>query len=87
MPTTQEYFTVSEVADRLHVSERLVRRLIASGELRAVKIGSRVIRITDGDLAQFVRPAVGSRSGAEQTPPAARGSELGIGRRVVRRAR
>lgn len=45
--------TTSEVADLLHVSLRTVRRLIASNELEAVRIG-RCVRVQDSVLQAFI---------------------------------
>lgn len=40
--------TLKEAADYLRVSERLVQRLIAQGELRATRLGRRVlVRLVD----------------------------------------
>jgi excisionase family DNA binding protein len=41
------------VAEQLDVSEKTVRRLIASGELACHRVG-RQIRISDADLATFI---------------------------------
>jgi excisionase family DNA binding protein len=53
---------VRDVASRLGVSERLVWRLISTGEIRAVRIGQRSTRVTEGDLAAYLdsRPTVGA---------------------------
>jgi excisionase family DNA binding protein len=45
--------SVSDVADRLNLSVRTVRRLIRSGELKSFTIHSRV-RVTESDLADFL---------------------------------
>lgn len=47
--------TVDQAAKQLNVSPRLVRRLIARGELRAVRI-SRLIRVPEDALARVGRP-------------------------------
>lgn len=47
-------FTVEEVADRLDVSVRHVRGLLASGKLRATPVGKRAVRITAADLRDFL---------------------------------
>ena len=53
--TTQErLFTIPEVADVLQVSEKTVRRWIASIELPAAKLGNQW-RIRPRDLDDFVR--------------------------------
>ncbi len=41
------------VADRLGVSTRMVRRLWASRELRAVKVG-RHVRFTDAEITRYI---------------------------------
>ena len=45
--------TVPQVATRLQVSERQIRRLVKRGELRALRIGRRVL-IDPRDLADFL---------------------------------
>ena len=60
-------FTVDQVAERLGVSTKQVRRLIASRELPHHRIG-RLIRITDADLTAFIRSRrVGQPSPQEPT--------------------
>jgi excisionase family DNA binding protein len=44
---------VPQVAEYLGVSERTVRRLISSGQLKSVKVG-RAVRIVPEDLAAYV---------------------------------
>lgn len=51
------FLTVAEAADELAVTERFIRKLIADGDLRAVKVGARIVRIRRGDLEDFLRPA------------------------------
>jgi excisionase family DNA binding protein len=52
----QKLLRVSDVCDVLNLSERTVRRLIASGQLRAMKIrGS--LRVSDAELHRFVARA------------------------------
>jgi len=46
--------TVSEVAERLNVSERTVRRLIAEGKIRVYQI-RRSIRISEADLLDYLK--------------------------------
>lgn len=52
--TRDQYQTVKEVADRLKVSETIVRSWIKDGELRAIEIG-KCCRIADSDLDTFLR--------------------------------
>lgn len=51
------YLTVAQAADEFSVTERFIRKLIAHGHLRAVKIGARVVRIRRADLEEPLRPA------------------------------
>lgn len=51
------FLTVAEAADELAVTERFIRKLIADGDLRAVKVGTRVVRIRRSDLEDLLRPA------------------------------
>ena len=51
------FLTVAEAADELAVTERFIRKLIANGDLRAVKVGARVVRIRRSDLEDLLRPA------------------------------
>lgn len=48
---------VSEVAERLNVSERTVQRLIKVGELRAIKVGGQ-LRIDPRDFEEFLQEAI-----------------------------
>lgn len=45
--------TISEVSERLNVSERTVRNLIYSGKLPAFKIGGSY-RLNETDLNEFI---------------------------------
>ena len=55
--TGRPFLTVAEAADELAVTERFIRKLIAEGDLRAVKVGARVVRIHRTDLEDLLRPA------------------------------
>lgn len=39
MASTEEFFTVQEVADRLRVASRTIYRLLSEGHLEAVRVG------------------------------------------------
>ena len=47
-----EFLTIEQVAERLHVSARTVRRLIASGQIRPVYAGRRPL-VTDKELDAY----------------------------------
>lgn len=51
-----EYVSVAEIAHTLSVTERFVRELIARGDLPAVKIGAKAIRIRRTDVEALLRP-------------------------------
>jgi excisionase family DNA binding protein len=55
-PKAAEFISVADATAELHVTQRFVRRLIADGELHAVKIGTRLVRIRRDDLEAALRP-------------------------------
>lgn len=54
-----EFYTVSEAARELKVSQATVWRWITSRRLRAYRVGPRRIRIRKQDLGSVVKPAEG----------------------------
>ena len=56
-PSRAPYLTGAQAADELAVTDRFIRKLIAEGQLRAVKVGDRVLRVRRTDLEDFLRPA------------------------------
>lgn len=50
---------VAEVALRLGLSSRSVQSLIAAGRLRVVRLSPRAIRVSQGDVDEFIRGAAG----------------------------
>jgi excisionase family DNA binding protein len=48
-----KFFTIAEIAERLHVAARTVRRWIAAGDLVVHRVGS-VVRISERDLRAFL---------------------------------
>jgi excisionase family DNA binding protein len=55
-------YTVKEVADKLKVSERQVRKWVETGELARFRIGLRGYRIPESSLNEFVRRRTGRES-------------------------
>jgi len=51
----ESYLTVAEIAELVKVHPQTVRNLIDRGELRAVRIGPRRIRVAQTDLDEFLR--------------------------------
>lgn len=62
------YFTVAEVAERLRISERHIRRTIANDELVAHRFG-RAVRISPAELDRFERINRGLTLGDRQSTP------------------
>jgi excisionase family DNA binding protein len=57
-----ECLTVPEIAAALRCSERSVRRLVARGELPALRIGPRITRVERAQLQTFVAKAAQAAS-------------------------
>lgn len=55
-PKPEALLTVSEVAERLNCSSKTVRRLIANGDLEALRIGpsSRLVRVSERALRVYL---------------------------------
>lgn len=51
-------YTVGEVAEKLGICARTIYREIAKGNLRCLRFG-RAVRITDSQLAEFLRDREG----------------------------
>jgi excisionase family DNA binding protein len=50
------YYSINDVAGLLNVTPRLVRKLIAAGDLEAVRFSPRIVRIPAAALAAALRP-------------------------------
>jgi excisionase family DNA binding protein len=48
------YLTVLEVAELLRLNQQTVRNIIDRGELRAVRVGPRRVRVRQSDLDAFI---------------------------------
>jgi excisionase family DNA binding protein len=48
-----KFFTIAEVAERLHVAGRTVRRWIVAGDLVVFRAGS-IVRVAESDLRAFL---------------------------------
>lgn len=51
----QEFYTTEDVAKMLQVDPESVRRYVRSGQLKAVKLGGKFIRIEKSDLDEFIK--------------------------------
>lgn len=54
--SSQRLLTVAEVAERLKVHQITVRRYIASGRLRAVRLGGTAVRVREEELERLLAP-------------------------------
>ena len=50
----EEYLTQKEVAEKLRIHERTVRRLLSGGKLPGVRIGEKTWRISAAALKAYV---------------------------------
>ena len=53
-PAHPEFWTVTEVAERLRVDPRTVRRLVEAGELSAVQFGPKSLRVLDESVDAMI---------------------------------
>ena len=58
--SVDELLTVQQVAARLQVSVRTVRRWISDGLLPCTRLGARCVRVSTGELAAFLARSRGS---------------------------
>lgn len=54
-----ELIGLQAAADRCDVSYRTIRRYIANGRLKAVRVGPRVLKVAADDVEQLLRPVGG----------------------------
>ena len=47
--------SIKQIAEQLHVSLATARRLVARGELPAVRIGRRLLRVDQEDIEALIR--------------------------------
>lgn len=53
-PDTGRLLDRAEVAERLHVSERTVRRLGADGRIDEVRVSDRAVRVTEASVERHL---------------------------------
>lgn len=49
-PTSRDWLSLTEAAEELGVTDRTLRRKIASGDLPAYRMGPRLVRVKRADL-------------------------------------
>ena len=55
-----DWITLRETAERLQISEKSVRRWIADGRLKAVRVGPRMIRVDAASILALAEPLTAS---------------------------
>ncbi len=58
-PRHPELIGLQAAADRCDVSYRTIRRYIASGRLKAVRVGPRVLKVDIADVENLLHPVGG----------------------------
>lgn len=67
---TPEYYTADEVAKKLNLHPRTVRRMLNTGDLPGVRFGSRQWRIPHAMFEDYVRREIhGRKPPASETSP------------------
>lgn len=51
----RHYETIAEAAERLHVSVKTCRRLIADGSLKAYRLGPQIVRLDPAEVDALVQ--------------------------------
>ncbi len=64
VPESRPLLTVPEVAERLRVTDRTVRRWANAGVLERVKLGDRLVRFTPESIEALIRPTSRADPGA-----------------------
>lgn len=55
-PLAHKYATIEAEAERLAVTPRTIRRMIAAGEITGYRLGKRMIRLDPAELDAALRP-------------------------------
>ena len=61
--TIGELLTIEQTADVLGLHANTIRNLIRRGDLKAVRIGARIIRVNATDVAAILAPVVAGEYG------------------------
>ena len=64
---TDEYLTVAEIASELKLNQQTIRNWIQKGQLRAVYVGPRRVRILRSDLDRLLAGGATASAADEQT--------------------
>lgn len=84
-------FTPKSLADHWECSERHIRKLIASGELPAFRLGGKLLRIKPEDVERFEQCQIGDlpdskgSSASHGTIPAVSADVIALGQQIQKR--
>ena len=53
-----DYLTISEIAEILNISKQMVYAIIRSGELTAIKLGPRSVRIARSEFERYLNDKI-----------------------------
>jgi excisionase family DNA binding protein len=53
-----QLISIEEAADRLGIHTATVRRMIKRGELKAYRLGHRIIRVEEADITHYLQKVV-----------------------------
>jgi excisionase family DNA binding protein len=56
------FLTIIEAADELKVSDRSLRALIVAGEVRALRLGKRIVRIPRSEIERLANAGQSNRN-------------------------
>jgi excisionase family DNA binding protein len=70
-----EFLTVAEIAEQFKLNQQTVRNWITAGELAAVRLGARRVRVRQSDLEAFLVASEIRRERSEAGDPWARVTE------------
>jgi excisionase family DNA binding protein len=68
MTSQERLWSVEKSSERLSVSTFTTRRLIKSGELRAVRVGRRLL-VPESEISRVITEGCGKHAGQGMTPP------------------
>ncbi len=55
---SEHYYSPDEVAEKYNVSGVVVRKWLREGKLKGIKLGGKIWRIPETDLARFVQDGI-----------------------------
>jgi excisionase family DNA binding protein len=62
-----EFLTVAEISERLKLNPQTVRNWIDRGELSAVRLGSRRVRVRASEFERFIKESASTQAPTEES--------------------